>query len=58
MVFELAVERWLFCQEPEALWVAFELAEVLWLLFPLYMALFAGIMTWKVSKGDWKEIKV
>ena len=32
--------------------------KVLWLLFPLYMALFAGIMTWKVSKGDWKEIKV
>ena len=32
--------------------------KVLWLLFPLYMALFAGIMTWKVSRGDWKEIKV
>jgi len=29
-----------------------------WLLFPIYMGLFAGIMVWKISKGDWKEIKV
>ena len=29
-----------------------------WLLFPVYMGLFAGIMVWKVSKGDWKEIEV
>ena len=29
-----------------------------WLLFPVYMALFAGIMVWKISKGDWKEIEV
>ena len=32
--------------------------KVLWLLFPLYMALFAGIMTWKVLQGDWKNIQV
>ena len=29
-----------------------------WLLFPIYMGLFAGIMVWKISKGDWKEIVV
>ena len=29
-----------------------------WLLFPIYMGLFAGIMAWKISKGDWKEIEV
>ena len=29
-----------------------------WVLFPVYMALFAGTMVWKISKGDWKEIKV
>ena len=29
-----------------------------WLLFPIYMGLFAGIMVWKISKGDWKEIEV
>lgn len=29
-----------------------------WLLFPVYMGLFAGILIWKVSKGDWKHIKV
>ena len=29
-----------------------------WLLFPVYMGLFAGIMVWKISKGDWKEIVV
>ena len=29
-----------------------------WLLFPVYMGLFAGIMVWKISKGDWKEIEV
>ncbi|MEC7746716.1 MAG: MATE family efflux transporter, partial [Candidatus Neomarinimicrobiota bacterium] len=29
-----------------------------WLLFPIYMALFAGIMVWKINKGDWKEIEV
>jgi MATE family multidrug resistance protein len=32
--------------------------QALWLLFPLYMALFAGIMIWKVSRGDWKKIQV
>ena len=32
--------------------------KVLWLLFPLYMALLAGIMTWKVLQGDWKNIQV
>jgi hypothetical protein len=29
-----------------------------WLLFPVYMGLFAGNMVWKISKGDWKEIEV
>ncbi|MEE3204216.1 MAG: MATE family efflux transporter, partial [Candidatus Neomarinimicrobiota bacterium] len=29
-----------------------------WLLFPVYMALFAGIMVWKINKGDWKDIEV
>ena len=29
-----------------------------WLLFPVYMGLFAGIMVWKIRKGDWKEIEV
>ena len=29
-----------------------------WLLFPLHMFIFAGAMTWKVYKGDWKEIEV
>ncbi len=29
-----------------------------WLLFPVYMFLFAGIMTWKVYQGDWKRIEV
>ena len=29
-----------------------------WILFPVYMGLFAGIMVWKISKGDWKEIVV
>lgn len=29
-----------------------------WVLFPIYMGLFAGIMVWKISKGDWKDIKV
>jgi len=29
-----------------------------WMLFPLYMGLFAGIMVWKIRKGDWKEIEV
>ena len=32
--------------------------EAPWLLFPIYMGLFAGIMVWKISKGDWKEIEV
>jgi len=32
--------------------------KALWVLFPIYMGLFAGIMVWKVSKGDWKEIEV
>ena len=26
--------------------------------FPLHMFIFAGAMTWKVYKGDWKEIEV
>ena len=30
----------------------------LWLLFPVYMGLFAGILTWKILKGDWKNIEV
>ena len=30
----------------------------LWLLFPIYMGLFAAIMTWKIYQGDWKEIQV
>ena len=29
-----------------------------WILFPIYMFLFAGIMTWKVLQGDWKKIEV
>ena len=29
-----------------------------WILFPIYMGLFAGIMVWKIRKGDWKNIKV
>jgi putative MATE family efflux protein len=29
-----------------------------WMLFPVYMGLFAGIMIWKIKKGDWKEIEV
>lgn len=29
-----------------------------WLLFPIYMGLFASIMVWKINKGDWKEIEV
>jgi multidrug resistance protein, MATE family len=29
-----------------------------WLLFPIHMGLFAGIMVWKISKGDWKGIVV
>ena len=29
-----------------------------WLLFPVYMGLFAGIMVWKIYQGDWKEIDV
>jgi len=32
--------------------------KTLWLLFPVYMGLFAAIMTWKVYQGDWKEIQV
>jgi len=32
--------------------------KALWLLFPIYMGLFAGIMLWKIGKGDWKDIKV
>jgi len=31
---------------------------VLWLLFPLHMGLFAGIMVWKVNQGSWKDIEV
>ena len=29
-----------------------------WMLFPVYMGLFAGIMVWKIRQGDWKEIEV
>tara|TARA_Y100001970_G_C14258589_1_gene877610 strand:+ start:11513 stop:12931 length:1419 start_codon:yes stop_codon:yes gene_type:complete len=29
-----------------------------WMLFPVYMCLFAGAMTWKVYQGDWKKIEV
>lgn len=29
-----------------------------WVLFPIYMGLFAGIMVWKINKGDWKDIQV
>jgi Na+-driven multidrug efflux pump len=32
--------------------------KALWILFPIYMALFALIMIWKVKKGDWKNIEV
>ena len=32
--------------------------KALWLLFPVHMGLFAGIMLWKINQGDWKEIKV
>ena len=32
--------------------------KVLWILFPVYMALFASIMIWKTKKGDWKNIEV
>ena len=32
--------------------------KTLWLLFPVYMGLFAGIMVWKVLKGDWKNIQI
>ncbi len=29
-----------------------------WFLFPVHMSLFAGIMVWKVQKGDWKKIEL
>ena len=29
-----------------------------WFLFPIHMSLFAGIMVWKVQKGDWKKINL
>ncbi len=29
-----------------------------WLLFPLHMFIFSGAMTWKIYRGDWKEIEV
>ena len=32
--------------------------KALWLLFPIYMGLFAGIMIWKIRKGDWKNILI
>ena len=32
--------------------------KALWLLFPVYMGLFAGIMVWKVRRGDWKKIQI
>jgi putative MATE family efflux protein len=32
--------------------------KTLWVLFPVYMGLFASIMIWKIRKGDWKTIKI
>ncbi len=32
--------------------------SVPWMLFPVYMCLFAGAMTWKIYQGDWKKIEV
>ena len=32
--------------------------KALWLLFPIYMGLFAGKMIWKIRKGDWKNIQI
>ena len=32
--------------------------KALWLLFPIHLGLFAGIMLWKTNQGDWKEIEV
>jgi putative MATE family efflux protein len=32
--------------------------KALWLLFPVYMGLFAGIMVWKIRRGDWKKIQI
>ena len=32
--------------------------KALWLLFPVYMGLFAVIMIWKIRKGDWKNIQI
>ena len=32
--------------------------KALWLLFPVYMGLFAGIMIWKIRRGDWKNIQI
>ena len=32
--------------------------KALWLLFPIYMGLFAGIMIWKIRRGDWKNIQI
>ena len=29
-----------------------------WFLLPIYMGLFAAILTWKIYQGDWKNIKV
>ncbi len=31
---------------------------VLWILFPVYMSIFASILIWKIKQGDWKKIKV
>ena len=32
--------------------------KALWLLFPVHLGLFASILMWKTSQGDWKDIKV
>jgi Na+-driven multidrug efflux pump len=29
-----------------------------WLVFPIYLILFALILFWKLKQGDWKYIKV
>ena len=32
--------------------------KALWLLFPVHLGLFASILIWKTSRGDWKDIKI
>lgn len=29
-----------------------------WIIFPIYLVLFAAVLFWKIKQGDWKEIKV